>query len=348
MKRLFNVNIRFFILCNLLIIPLLGNAQKQKSDTSKVIKFDDTRIIKWNKDFQEVDIKSSADGKIQKAFLYKSKSKKHQPLIVSLHTWSGDYSQKDPLAKEVQDKDWNYIHPDFRGPNRNPEAMGSSLVISDIEDAINYALKHTKSDPEQVHIVGVSGGGYATLASYMNIKYPVKSFSAWAPISDIESWYWESVGRKQKYANDILLSVSNDGVFNKQEAIKRSPLYQTFPKHIRKDAQLFIYEGIHDGYTGSVPITHSINMYNRLVGELKYHFSDLDLIMTKAADDADLVSEKVIINLVTKRYNPESEKHTKLLERKVHLEKKYKSIKVIIFEGGHEQIPGALNLIPIN
>lgn len=72
---------------------------------------------------------------------------------------------------------------------------------------------------------------------------------------------------------DVLKAVSTDTVFNVDEARLRSPLFQKFPKELRKNSKLFIYEGIHDGYVGSVPITHSINMYNRLVTELKYGIS---------------------------------------------------------------------------
>ncbi|HJS00381.1 MAG TPA: GDSL-type esterase/lipase family protein, partial [Flavobacterium sp.] len=274
-------------------------------------------------------------------------SKTKKPLIVSLHTWSGDYTQKDPLINEILARDWNYIHPNFRGVNNNKDAMASPKVIADLEDAIQYALKNTNSDPDDVHIVGVSGGGMATLVAYMNIKYPVKSFSAWAPISDLEAWYWESTGRKQKYATDIFKATSTDTIFNAEEARLRSPLLQQFPKNLRKNAKLYIYEGVHDGYTGSVPITHSINMYNRLVGELKYGFSKLDDIMPKATTDANLVSEKEIISLVTKRYNPTFDKKTKLFDRNIYLSREFENIQLTIFEGRHEQIPQALGLIPV-
>ncbi|SDJ11866.1 Prolyl oligopeptidase family protein [Flavobacterium glycines] len=309
--------------------------------------WDDTSKNSWNTAFQKVEIPSSLDGKTQKAYFYSSKSKTKKPLIVSLHTWSGDYTQKDPLCNEILARDWNYIHPDFRGANNKSDAMVSPKVISDIEDAIQYALKNSNSDPEDVHIVGVSGGGLATLAAYMNIKYPVKSFSAWAPIADLESWYWESKGRKQKYAADILKATSTDTVFNTEEARRRSPLLQAFPKDLRKDAKLYIYEGIHDGYTGSVPITHSINMYNRLVGELKYGSAKLDEIMPKASNDSDLVSEKEIISLVTKQYNPAFDKKNKLFDRNIYLSREFGNIQLKIFEGGHEQIPQALGLIPV-
>ena len=308
--------------------------------------WDNTAESQWNSRFQKVEIPSSVDGKIQHAYLYTSKSVTPKPLIISLHTWSGDFTQDDPIANEITARDWNYIHPDFRGANNKPSAMGSPLVIADIEDAIQFALKKTNADPEDVHIVGVSGGGMATLIAFMNIKFPVKSFSAWAPISDIEAWYWESVGRKQKYAGDMLKAVSKDSLFNEQEARHRSPLFQKFPQALRKNAKLYIYEGIHDGYTGSVPITHSINMYNRLVGELKYTTTNTDQIMSMAAKDTDLVSEKEIINLITKRINPAYNKTETLYGRNIYLTRAYQNIQLTIFEGGHEQLPQAAALIP--
>lgn len=309
--------------------------------------WDNTSKRYWSPEFRIVEIPSSKDGAMQKAYMYKTTRKSPQPLIVSLHTWSGYYNQTDPLAKEILARDWNYIHPDFRGANRTFSAMCSPLALADIEDAIQYALQNTNADPEDVHIVGVSGGGLATLAAYMNLKYPVKSFSAWAPISDIEAWYWESVGRGQKYANDIRQAISPDSMtFNSKEAVSRSPLWQVFPIERRKDARLFIYEGIHDGYKGSVPIIHSLNMYNRLVGELKYDISDMDEIMRKAFDDNDLISSKEIIDLSCKRINPGYEKNEALFGRGVHLKRQYKNISLTIFEGRHEQLPQALGLIP--
>ncbi|HNX54732.1 MAG TPA: GDSL-type esterase/lipase family protein [Prolixibacteraceae bacterium] len=301
----------------------------------------------WNSAFRNVEIPSSTDGKIQKAFIYTSRSQQKKPLIVSLHTWSGDYSQEDPLAREILARDWNYIHPDFRGANKTFESMGSNLVVSDIDDAIQFALKNTNADPEDVHIIGVSGGGMATLTAYMNLRYPVKSFSAWAPISDLEAWYWESVGRKQKYAADIINALSKDSVLNKEEAIRRSPLYQKFPRELRKGSRLFIYEGIHDGYTGSVPITHSINMYNRLLSEIKYKVFNSEEISRKSATDKDMVSDAEIINLLTKRINPEGDKKKAIFGRSIYLSREFENIQLTVFEGGHEQLPQALGLIPV-
>lgn len=319
----------------------------QNEPNAKEPEWDNTKKSKWNKAFLKVEIPSSADGKMQKAYFHKS-AKAGQPLIVCLHTWSANYEQHDPMAKEILSRDWNYVHPDFRGANNHPEAMGSPLVISDIEDAIRYALQNTEANPKEVHIIGASGGGYATLISYMNIAYPVKSFSAWVPISDIEAWYWESVGRKQKYAKDILKALDTDSLSMQQKAHDRSPLYQTFPKKQRQDARLYIYTGVHDGYLGSVPITHSIRMYNRLVSEMKYGTTVPEKIAKKALKDKDLVSDAEIIELLTKRCKSKYDTSTMLLGRSLYLVREFGNIRLSVFEGAHEQLPHALELLPIS
>ena len=173
------------LLFNVLLTAVAGAKEE--------IAWDNTAKRSWLPEFEKVEITSSKDGAQQKAYIYKSKSCEPMPLIVSLHTWSGYYNQTDPLTKEILARDWNYIHPDFRGANRRPEAMGSPLTLADIEDAIQYALKNMNVDKNEVHVIGVSGGGFATLAAFMNLDYPVKSFSAWASISDIEDWYWEAL-----------------------------------------------------------------------------------------------------------------------------------------------------------
>ncbi|WP_281763644.1 SGNH/GDSL hydrolase family protein [Neptunitalea lumnitzerae] len=294
--------------------------------------WDDTKSKHWLDEFTEVSVPASIDSTQQKAMLYASTAAIPQPLIVSLHTWSGTYAQKDPLCKEILARNWNYIHPDFKGANNHPEAMGCPLVITAIEDAISYALAHTNANPKEVHIVGVSGGGYATLLAYMNIKYPVKSFSAWAPISDIEKWYWESVGRKQKYAADIEQALG--GTFNAEAARERSPIWQQPLENLRANAILYIYEGVHDGYTGSVPITHSINMYNKLVAD-------------KKAPSEAVVTDEEIIELLATQYSVKVENYKPLFKRGVYLQKHYDNINLTIFEGGHEQLPQALALLPV-
>lgn len=306
--------------------------------------WDDTSNKHWDSRFKQITMPDR-----QKAYIYRS-SRKNMPLIVSLHTWSGDYRQNAPISKEVVAKDWNYIHPDFQGPNNKAEALCSTQVITDIENAIRWAVKELDANPDEVHVVGVSGGGLATLATFMQGTYPVKSFSAWAPISDVEEWYWESLGRGQKYADHIRSAIpdAHGCHINKEEATKRSPIRMGYPKKRRKGTVLYLYEGIHDGYKGSVPITHTLNMFNRIQGERKYGLSDMREIFKKAEKDATLIPKEEVEYLVVKRTGRNMDSEKTLLGRRIHLLREGEDVKVVIFEGAHEQLPGALSLIPVS
>jgi len=296
----------------------------------------DSLNINWPSEFRIVEIRSSSDGSHQKARFHASRTIKGAPLIVSLHTWSGDYNQEDPLADEILKRGWNYIHPDFRGPNNRPEAGGSDLVLSDIGDAINYALRNSDANPDDVHIIGVSGGGYATLAAYMKLGYPVKSFNAWAAISDLEAWYEECRSRKLKYSTDLEKITTGGSGFDAAEARRRSPVRMSYPAGKRKGSFLNIYTGINDGYNGSVPITHSIDFFNS-IAQIKY-----------PDEKSMVVPDSVIIKLLGRRVDPQENYEKKLAGRNVYLSSDAPDLSLTIFEGGHEMlVPHALSLIPI-
>ena len=300
------------------------------------VTWDNTLSKNWPVGFIPVKIKSSADGKIQNAVFFKSFQTKPQPLIISLHSWSGDYLQEDPLANEVALRGWNYIHPDFRGPNNNTEACGSKLVISDLEDAIRFAIENGNVDTAEVHLIGVSGGGYATLLAFMKINYPVKSFNAWASISNLEDWYWESKGRNAKYATDLEQLAMQGNKMNWKELDSRSPIKLPFPAAKRKNTWLNIYAGVHDGYTGSVPISHSVNIFNELLQ--KMHPEQIN----------KSVNDSILLSLLCKRMNPFPDTLLELGGRKIHLIRELPGLSLSIFEGGHEMIvPQALALIPV-
>jgi acetyl esterase/lipase len=291
----------------------------------------DTPYSVQDEDFREISIPSTTDKSIQNAMFFPASGDRQQPLVVSLHTWSGDYRQIDPLAPMILEKGWNYIHPDFRGPNIRPEACGSEKVIPDIEDAIQYAMKHGNVDPDNIHVIGASGGGYATLLMYMKTSLDIRSFSAWVPISDLVDWYWACESRGLKYAGDILnCTGSRDSVLDIEEAKRRSPYFMDTPVSRRKNSTLNIYCGIHDGYTGSVPITQSINYYNKLVRDMK------------GEKEAFLPREDALYMLSHRTFKPAEEAPLILPEgRRIHYRKKFQSINLTIFEGGHELLPGA-------
>jgi len=298
--------------------------------------WDNTINKNWPAGFVQTVVKSSADGSMQKAIFHKSQQAAPQPLIVSLHSWSADYLQEDPLANEILLRDWNYIHPDFRGPNNNPKACGSKLAISDIEDAIRFAIDNGNADPNEVHMIGGSGGGYATMLAYMKIGYPVKSFNAWVGISNLSDWYWESKGRNAGYATDLEQVAMKGNQMNWEELDGRSPIKLPFPTGKRKNAFLNIYAGVHDGYTGSVPISHSVLFYNKIAAELYPGQND------------KLVADSTLMSILVKQLNPFADNQLTLGARKIHLLKESPNLSLTLFEGGHEMIvPQALGLIPV-
>ena len=161
-------------------------------------------LEQWSDEFEVVEIKSPIDGETQKAYFYKTTSSEPQPLIVSLHTWSFDYTQYDSINIQSIEKDLNYIHPDFRGPNKSKDACCSDLVISDIDAAIDFAIKNANVDTSRIYVIGNSGGGYATIAMFMKSKHRIKKFSSWVPLVDLLRWYDETKIRKLEYALSLI------------------------------------------------------------------------------------------------------------------------------------------------
>ncbi|MGI6571855.1 MAG: alpha/beta hydrolase family protein [Fermentimonas sp.] len=324
--RIISIIVVAVLLKNLGIISNFHLQAQQISGDDKVVKFDDTRKVNWDNEFELVQIKSSEDQNVQKAYFYKSKSKEKMPLLVSLHSWSGDYAQQDSLAEFCRINDINYIHPDFRGPNNTPQSCGSSFVVSDINDAIDFVIENANVDTDKISVIGSSGGGYATLCCFMNLERKIHKFSAWVPITDLIAWYHESTIRKNKYAKDILdcIGKSEKGDLDEEEAKKRSPIFLPTPLSRVPQTKLFIYTGIYDGIQGSVPITHSINFYNKLLRDLsEKNFSKY-------------VSDSEKLELLEFR-KPIGE-FGYIANRRVCLQKETKNIKLTIFEGGHEML----------
>jgi len=69
--------ILFFIFLSIVVFDI---------SSQKVVKWDDTLSEQRPEQCKEVEIVSSADGKVQKAFFYRNQSGESRPLIVSLHT----------------------------------------------------------------------------------------------------------------------------------------------------------------------------------------------------------------------------------------------------------------------
>lgn len=295
-----------------------------KQFTATFTPFDDTRKTDWEPEFKVIELKSSLDNSLQKAYFYKSKSTEPKPLLVSLHTWSGNYAQKDELAALSKNKDLNYIHPDFRGVNWTKDACCSDLALGDIDDAIDYAIKNSNVDLSRIYVIGVSGGGYATLATFMKSKHLIRRFSAWVPISDLPAWYAQSKIMGTKYAENIMACTSSKDSLNMDIAIKKSPIYWKTPIEKLNTSELHIYAGAYDGIQGSVPITQSINFYNKVLNDISH------------TDSSNYVNDSEKLKLL--EYRKALGDFGKIADRRVFLKKKSGNLSLILFEGNHEML----------
>jgi dienelactone hydrolase len=281
-------------------------------------------------DFLKKDsISSSLDGNREVFYYNKSSSPKVAPLLVHLHSWSTTSHSTFTLANEAQAKNWNYILPNFRGVNNTSKACCSQFVIADIDETIDWAIKNMKVDPKQIYVIGFSGGGYATMAMYMKSRHKIKSFSAWCGISDLNAWYQQSVERNNKYVPEIIKCTDAGEVFNEQKAKERSPLHWEKPLTSRKRSRLQIYAGIHDGYTGPVPISQSIDFYNKLLTD------------TKEKDLTRYVSQADFETMLKAQAFPTSNTLGQIEDRIIHYKKFSGKNSLTIFEGGHEILKNA-------
>lgn len=193
------------------------------------------------------------------------------PLLVALHTWSSDYKQAGGealYARWCLDNGWVFIHPNFRGPNRRPEALGSDLAVADIRAAVEFAKANATVDETRIYAVGVSGGGHASLLVAGRLSETWAGVSAWCGIADIALWHAETTAAgRSNYAGHIegALGGPPDSTPERAaDARHRSP--QTWLAGA-KNVPLDINHGINDGRAGSVPFSHSLLAWNAVVPE---------------------------------------------------------------------------------
>ena len=311
--------------CLLTLIYIPCYTQDLSSTNMSPVTNQDTSV--WIPAFKHVRIISPYDSTVQHAYFYKSVSPETRPLVVQLHSWTYDYRQFDSVAVYCLLNDLNFIHPDFRGPNKTKYACCSDLVISDIDAAIDYAINNGNVDTSRIFVIGQSGGGYATLAIFMKSKHKIRKFSAWCSISDLVRWYEETKIRKLYYARDILNCTNSIGDnLNVEEAVQRSPFYWDTPVRKLDYCRLDIFAGVYDGLenNGPVPITQSINFYNKLLA---------DLIVV---DSSRYVSNSEKLNLLEFR-KPLAD-FGQIGNRDICLIKETGNLRLTIFTGMHEML----------
>jgi len=274
---------------------------------------------------------SALDGAEQPVIVRKATTNSERPLVVGLHTWSTGYSSVEPgLLELIEEKDWNFIHPHFRGANDHPKACCNEYVIDDIDASIQWALDSLNVSADSIFVLGASGGGYATLCMFLRSKQRINSFASYVPISDLVSWYDHCDSSGLVYADEIHACTGSSSLFDIEKAKARSPLHW-IPDSLTIFSKLTIYTGINDGHRGPVPIDQSIDFYNELIASLG------------ATDSFRFVSSEEKQRLM-KRIPLESIPIWSVGDHQVIFEKRYEGIRIIIFDGGHEMImPGLLD-----
>ncbi|HIA18710.1 MAG TPA: prolyl oligopeptidase [Planctomycetaceae bacterium] len=251
------------------------------------------------------------------------------PLLVSLHTWSGDLEQRNAdLERAADRKGWLYLFPNFRGANQHPHACGSLAACQDILDALQWVAMNYHVDRKRIYLTGVSGGGHMTMLMVGKHPQPWAAASAWVGISDLRTWH--TLHEKGKYGQMVRKCCGGKPGASPQvdqQYRQRSPVTWL---HQSLAVPLDIAAGVHDGHRGSVPVRHSINAFN---------------LIARAAHETP-VSEEEIAQL--SRPNGYLEKPTAsdqsvdaVWGRKIYLRRMAARSRVTIFEGGHEGIADA-------
>ncbi len=302
----------------------LTHAYKQYENFKKNKKFNE-----WPDGFQVVNIASDVDNTVQPAYYYMPNIASAVPLVISLHTWRGDYREYDPVSEFIKDAQYAYIHPNFRGRMNSPKSCCSDLVIADIDMAIDFAISNGNVDPDRIYLIGVSGGAYTALCSYFRSKHVFKKIISWLPITDLEAWYKENLIRKElNFANDILACTnSTEGHLNTPEAHARSPLYFDLPKHRFNNIDLDIYAGVYDGTfgNGTVPVTHAAFFYNNILRNMGIH------------DANALISDRELLDLF--EIKPPNKNLETINGNYVFLKKSIDNISVTFIGNGHDILP---------
>ncbi len=229
--------------------------------------------LSWEKHVPQVrtiGIISTVDGTEQPALFYDPPSKEKKPLLVALHSWSDNYTQRAsiPYALWAVQNGWIFIHPDFRGVNNNPQATVSELAIQDIVDALRYARNNANVDESRIYLIGFSGGAMSALV--MAGMYPElwTAVSAWVPVYDLNDWfqYNKVFQPKRHYVSHITDSCGgapSPGSEAALDCMRRSP-----SAHLKgargKAVRVQVAVGVEDDY---VPPSHSLRSFNDLAAE---------------------------------------------------------------------------------
>jgi len=280
----------------------------------------------------EIRITSSVDGTSQPARFWAPEADGPRPLLVFLHSWSGDYTQdRADWVAEAQTRGWIYVQPNFRGRNDHPEACGSELARGDILDAVDWVLARHQVDRSQIYLAGVSGGGHMSMLMAGRHAERFSAVSAWVGISELADWYRfhtkdGEIGRYARMAEACCGGPPGASEEVDRQYRERSPIYWLDKV---EDLHLDINAGVMDGKTGSVPIHQSLRAFNAVAQSL----------------DAPTISDAEIEQLWSSGRLEQPRDSDLAVDatygRQLRLRRFAGETRVTIFDGGHEGLTHA-------
>lgn len=296
----------------------------------------DAELELWQEqvpDIKDVEIASSVAEHEQPALFYAPDSDEERPLLMVLHSWSTNYQQNIdiPLAQFAVANDWAFIHPDFQGDNDgSPETTASDLVISDMEDALEYARENASVDESRIYLLGYSGG--AMNALHLASRHPdtFAGVAAWVPVYDLVSWHaWHLESGGEEYAEQIAGACGGvpEGDSEAQdECAQRSP--KAHVPEADGEIRVMIAHGIDDDV---VPVEHSLWAFNDLVEESARLTDEQIETINESGEIADEVLER---SLHTAREYPYFDE----AEAPVLLHLQSGPAELVLFDGEHDML----------
>ena len=291
--------------------------------------------VRWPGTVQDVEITSSVDGTVQQAkFFLPDNPKGPIPLLVMLHTWSGDWRQDMGIGwmEQAAVRHWAFIHPNFRGPNGKPESTGSEIATADILDAVAWVRQQVDIDSTRIYLAGTSGGGHMSLLTAGRSPDIWAGVSAWVPIFDLARWHAECVERGLDYAAQM--EAACGGVPGSSPEVDSQYALRSSKSVLDRAAGLAleINAGIHDGHSGSVPVGHTLRAFGMLAKANG---------MPEKALSEEQIGEFESTQSVPAALAGETVDDPAYGDKRVLFRREAGPARVTIFEGGHEGIPHA-------
>ncbi len=231
-----------------------------------VASFGDAGLARWEREvpgIQDVRIPSTIDGAEQEVLWLPPTGDQPQPLLVALHSWSTAYLQHVdiPYGMWAQHNGWGFIHPNFRGVNDRPEALGSDLAVQDVVDAIDFAIEQGGVDPERVYVIGLSGGGLMALLLAGRHPDRIAGAAAWMANYDLVDFYAHSRRAGRSYYRHIATACGGNPTTD--EAARDECMHRSPAGHLdaARDGGVPVYlgHGISDTLAPPIQSAHAFN-----------------------------------------------------------------------------------------